>query len=218
MPAGLTFPQIGLAFLAVVGASGMGLLIKSQISQEPEKEKFRDRYKKALLDLKATQGEEFTKVENKWGKIKSSFDPKNALLKEAKTLLSSSRETEAKQKYREGCQSIYDSEFSSQGEVWSDFKSYCSKTNEDVLSGWVTEEINGNSVGAVWTKKLGALKDKDSPLLKKLLDLKSELNENDYSTDQANKLKSWCDEEKVNPFEGDQSSVYGYLSEFCVET
>ncbi|AEG72989.1 hypothetical protein MHF_0719 [Mycoplasma haemofelis Ohio2] len=214
----MTIPKIILAFLGVAGASGLGVFIQSQISDSPKKATFRDKYKDAILDLEATSGSDFTKIESKWSSFKTSGTPKSDLLKESKTL-SSSKENDSKVKYREGCKHIYDSEFSNSGNLWEDFKNYCSKTNADAFDGvsgtWVSENING-SVGTDWSARLKALKDSNGASLpEKLSTLKEKITSESYSTAQANDLKSWCELEKKSPFEGNQSNAYRHLESFC---
>ncbi|AEG72981.1 hypothetical protein MHF_0711 [Mycoplasma haemofelis Ohio2] len=213
----LTLPQMGLAFLGAMGASGLGLLIKSQIFDEPIVVKFKNKYSQALLDLSSTEGDGFTKTESKWTSFKGSQGtPKNSLLAEAKTL-STSDETNSKKKYREGCRSIYDSKFVSEGDAWDDFKAYCSKTNGDAWGSekWINDAITGSSVASPWKERLDALKSKVSILPKALSDLKAAIGSTTYSTQHATTLKTWCDSEKNSPFEGSDSHTYKYLGEFC---
>ncbi|AEW45363.1 hypothetical protein MHC_02495 [Mycoplasma haemocanis str. Illinois] len=215
----MNIQKIILPFLGVAGASGLGVFIQSQISSSPKKTTFRDKYRNAILDLVATSGPDFTKIDSKWSSFKTSGTPKSDLLKESKTL-SASKENDSKAKYREGCKRIYDSEFSDSGNLWEDFKNYCSKNNSDAFDGvsgaWVSENING-SVGTDWSARLKALKDSSSNVVvpEKLSKLKAKITTESYDVTQAKELKDWCELEKMNPFEGSQSDVYKSLKSFC---
>ncbi|AEG72687.1 hypothetical protein MHF_0411 [Mycoplasma haemofelis Ohio2] len=218
-----SFLALGTAGAGGLGAGGL-MAFKPWQSTPEEKVKvatsIREKYSAALLD--STQDGSIW--EKKYTSLKAST-PNNPTLKKAveKSKAPSESKEEALKLLKEGCASIYDSKVDDL-KSFSDFKTLCSKSNDDAskASGtWIADEASANNNNK-WDSSLTKLRDYGQELIPTLSSLKEEIKTHQSSTsfspDIRTKIKDWCTQVRGELFEGENSTQFQNQEAFCKAT
>ncbi|AEG73311.1 hypothetical protein MHF_1061 [Mycoplasma haemofelis Ohio2] len=209
---------LSLGGLGVAGSGVGGLLVFKP--WEPKAITFADKYKHAFLDTSKND----TSWDSKYAALKThSLKKRPSLVKasEEANKGSSANEAEARRLMREGCKAIYESPFEN-SEYEGDFKTFCSKTNEeasDSKKSW----NNGSASEATsnkWDTPLNSLKshdmEKQGGLVDVLAQLKATLSTGSaLSQEHRESLKKWCDSIRKEPFMGTDSLEFKNQELYC---
>ncbi|CBY92407.1 hypothetical protein HF1_03990 [Mycoplasma haemofelis str. Langford 1] len=203
------------ASLGALGAGGLGVggLMVLKPWQSESVVTFKDKYSQALLDDKVDatiwtkKYEELKKTTPNHPKLVEAFEKTKAPADEAR----------AKELLKEGCLAIYSLPVEN-SKHFSDFKSFCSKTNADVSENkdWISEAVSNNK--NKWDTALTSLKSHDKGELdRELAKLKAGIQNNSetFPEDKKTLLKGWCDSAKSSIFEGRDSVVFKNQESFC---
>ncbi|AEW45205.1 hypothetical protein MHC_01695 [Mycoplasma haemocanis str. Illinois] len=212
----LIFASLGTLGAVAAGVGGW-MVFKS--GQAERIVTFKDKYSQALLDGKADD----TTWTKKYEALKKT-SPNHPKLREAfEKTKAPADEARAKELLKEGCASLYSLSVED-SKHFSDFKSFCSKTNSDVSGDgkWITENVSQSK--NKWDTALDALKKYDpktkGELDRKLVDLKEGIQSNSdtFPEDKKTTLKNWCDAVKSSIFEGKDTVVFKNQESFCKES
>ncbi|AEW45208.1 hypothetical protein MHC_01710 [Mycoplasma haemocanis str. Illinois] len=196
------------------GAAGVGGWIVFKSGQSKRIVTFKDKYSQALLDGKADD----TTWTKKYEELKKT-SPNHPKLREAfEKTKASEDEARAKELLKEGCSSLYSLSVED-SKHFSDFKSFCSKTNSDVSGDgkWIEEAISNNK--NKWDASLESLQKYEGELNQELANLKQGIQSNSgtFPEDKKTALKNWCDSVKSSIFEGKDTVVFKNQESFCKE-
>ncbi|CBY92370.1 hypothetical protein HF1_03620 [Mycoplasma haemofelis str. Langford 1] len=208
------------AALGTAGGLGAGGLIALKPWQSTPDEapitSIRSKYPSALLNLEGDV--------NIWEKKYKALETKTPHHPTLQKALSTGKGaeanlTEAKSLLKSGCRAIYESD-SDNSNNFQDFKSFCSKTNEDATKSgkqWIadaTSKADGNK----WDTVLTSLKGHSTWSLDSVLEtLKKGIQGDSSSFPEARRkeLKDLCDKAKLEVFVGESSSEFQSQEAFC---
>ncbi|AEW45165.1 hypothetical protein MHC_01495 [Mycoplasma haemocanis str. Illinois] len=216
--------------LGTVGAGGLGIggliSLKSWQSHEKEKSKvitsIRDKYSTALLNTKSDD----TLWEKKYEAL-GTYSPQNNILRNAssKKKGNNPNKKEIQKLLKSGCEEIYSSD-SDNSHNFEDFKTLCSKTNENASKAgksWISDATSENGTNK-WDSALALLKSHDISakwaLDNTLSSLKHEIqrDQSTFTQEKRDKLKGWCDSNRTRIFKGKESPEFKSQEDFCKAT
>ncbi|AEG73111.1 hypothetical protein MHF_0847 [Mycoplasma haemofelis Ohio2] len=200
---GIVIPA-SLAGVAATAASGAYLLYGS--SSEAAKPLFKNKFEHALLSTSDNKDDSLW--DKKWEAFKKLDKAKNPKLSQAlKDHKSKSIDSDIRGLIKQGCQEIYDSEFSGEDdELYGDFKNVCSRNVKDKVGGTWLASSDGK-IGEKWTALSQASLD---TLTSELKAIKSK-----DETKGKEELQKWCDSISTHPYDGDGTVLTNNATSYC---
>ncbi|CBY92471.1 hypothetical protein HF1_04630 [Mycoplasma haemofelis str. Langford 1] len=207
---------LGTAGAGGLGAGGVTLYNKLGQAEESKATSIvtlKDKYSQAILNASDTG------IWDKKYEALKTASPSNSKLRDAvnKAKLSNPDKNGALELLKSGCEEVYLVQADDASGL-SDFKSLCSKTNENVTSStgsFITDQVSGNS--DKWDKSLTSLKDHTGELDDVLKKLKEGIqsSQSTFPQDKKTELKNWCDAARASIFEGSNSVKFKNQETFC---
>ncbi|AEW45584.1 hypothetical protein MHC_03620 [Mycoplasma haemocanis str. Illinois] len=215
----LLLPLAGIGGISAAAVGGYIVFGRDNKAISTMKEAtFKSKYSQAILPNES----------NLWASkleaLKGDGNPIHKKLEEAKkkaqTETGGTSQPQAKQLLMDGCKAIYDSQLKD-SPYEKDFKSYCSKTIKDGITGTLLAGGHTGS-GTKWDQGLTNLKDKSNEKLDSALrDLKGKLTSGSRTTfddSQRQSLKNWCEASQKEIFMGETDSRFINSKLYCVES
>ncbi|AEW45189.1 hypothetical protein MHC_01615 [Mycoplasma haemocanis str. Illinois] len=196
-----------------VGGTGIGGYILLNPAESPKTKKstpFKERYEKSLLNLDGDS----TIWESKFSLLKKG-NPNHPSLKG----ISTKEDNIAKSLHKQGCRDLYDSS-SENSNYLEDFKNYCAKLIEDVVSGnWIEGEKT--QTRTKWDAKLKDMKSKKDKLLSpSLQELTGKLTSSGetFSETERKLLEDWCNSRRKDLSQGEEGKLIEEIKNYCVNS
>ncbi|AEG72801.1 hypothetical protein MHF_0529 [Mycoplasma haemofelis Ohio2] len=190
-----------LGIAGTAGTAGLGFLIAK--NQKDETKKIKNNYPHAILTFSNNEGW------NSKFQLLNSKETTHPTLKKAKAQFSNT--SQSQELYKKGCNEIYDSEGT---QYLDDFKTFCSKTNKDAITGsWISDAA---SVNTNWDKKLTSLKERNSGLSSEFLEVQSSLGSGSFDETARGKIKKACDDSHSEIYLGPNDIKTQSIKDFCL--